>query len=106
MDARNSWLCIAGALTCWVAVVLLVTLQLASGFGFAFLGIWTPPNTESFRRSVGAVVLLALVSSTLLGTLPAWYGHGAIRLAGAVPAALAAVALAVLVFNALVNAFG
>ena len=105
MDARISWLCVAGACTCWVGVVLLVMLQLASGYSFAFLGIWTPPNTDVFRRLVGAAVVLALVSSTVLGALPAWRWYGAVRPAGAIPAALAALALAVLAFSALADAF-
>ena len=84
---------------------MLVMLQLASGYGSAFLDIWTPPNTDAFRRSVGAVAMLALVGSTVLGAVPAWRGYGAVRLAGAIPAALAALALAILVFYALVDAF-
>jgi hypothetical protein len=105
VDSRFSWLCIVGSLASWIAVIFLLMLQLASGYSAAFLGVWTPPNTDAFRRSVGVAVLFALVCSVGLGGLPALRGFGAARWVAAVPAGLAAMAIVVLIFNALVNAF-
>ena len=105
MDSRFSWQCIVGALVSWIAVILLVMLQLASDYSAAFLGVWTPPNTGAFRRSVGVAILFALICSAGLGGLPALRGLGAARWVAAVPAGLAAMAIVVLIFNVLVNAF-
>jgi preprotein translocase subunit SecG len=87
------WLGVAVAYLGWIAVVLLVMLQLASGYGSSFFGTGEPPNTEEFRRAVGLWAFLAYVTSTAGAALALWRGDRAMRWAAAVPAVLSVLAL-------------
>lgn len=87
------WLCVAVAYLGWIAVALLVMLQLASGYGSSFLGIGPPPNTAQFRLAVGLVAALAYCVSSVGGVIALLRGDRAMRWAVAIPATLSALAL-------------
>ena len=95
---KTTWLCVIGTFAGWAAVGTFVMLILHSGYGGSFLGIWTPPNTDAFRRVIGIGALFALLASTALAVVVAWRGSGAGRWFGVVQAGLGALAFAFLVF--------
>ena len=64
-----------------VASALTLRLQFASGFGFAYFGVWHPPSDESFRRVCGIVSLSLLSVGALLVLLGLIAGHGWVRAA-------------------------
>jgi hypothetical protein len=95
------WLCVCIAYAGWIAVILLVMLQMTSGYGSSFLGTGTPPNTVEFRRAVGQFVVLAYLLSTGGAVFAIWYGDGTVRWAAAIPATLSALALLLTVIGKL-----
>ena len=66
------WMGVAAAYVGWIAVVLLVMLQLAFGYGSSFLGTGEPPNTAEFRRTVGLLAALAYLLSTTGSVFAIW----------------------------------
>lgn len=95
------WLSVAIAYLGWSAVVLLVMLQLASGYGSSFLGTGEPPNTAEFRRTVGLWLLLAYLASTAGAAFALWRGDRTVRWAAAAPALLSVLALLISVVGRL-----
>ena len=87
------WLCVAIAYVGWIAVILLVMLQMASGYGSSFLGTGTPPNSVEFRRVVGQFADLAYLPSTGGAAFAIWHGDRTVRWAAAIPATLSVLAL-------------
>ena len=87
------WLAVGIAYPGWVAVILLVMLQMASGYSSSFLGTGTPPNTVEFRHIVGQYALLAYMFSAGGAVAALWHGDRAMRWAAAIPATLSALAL-------------
>jgi hypothetical protein len=74
------WLGVAFTYVGWIAVALLVMLQMASGYGFSFLGTGKPPNTAEFRRTVGQFAKLIMPAKHWRGGLSfvAWLPRNAI----------------------------
>lgn len=87
------WLGVVAAYLGWIALVLLVMLQLASGYGSSFLGTGVPPNTVEFRHTVGLWAILAYVVSTVGAVLALWRGSRGMRWAAAPPALLSVLAI-------------
>jgi membrane associated rhomboid family serine protease len=84
-----------------VAIIMLVLLQLASGYSSSFLGLWTPPNTSEFRRTVGVTLGATAVVSAILAVLGVRYGSRRVRLAAIVPMVFFAMLLLFVLFNQL-----
>lgn len=59
--SRIAWPAVAAAYCLVVAGAVAVRLQMASGFGFEFLGFWKPPNSPAFQEACG------ISSLTMLG---------------------------------------
>lgn len=95
------WLCVGIAYVGWIAMILLVMLQMASGYGSSFLGTGTPPNSVEFRRVVGQFAFLAYLLSTGGAVFAIWHGDRAVRWAAAIPATLSALALLITVIGKL-----
>lgn len=95
------WLCVAIAYVGWIAVILLVMFQMASGYGSSFLGTGTPPNSVEFRRAVGQFAFLAYLLSTGGAAFAIWHGDRTVRWAAAIPATLSALALLLVIIGKL-----
>lgn len=100
MSVKGSWLCVILAAVGWAVAIGMVCLQVASGFGGAFVWRYDP---AAFRQTVGLVGVGGLVASAIFGVLAAWRGSGASRYVGGVLAGVAILAVLTLAFNAIVN---
>jgi hypothetical protein len=67
-------ICTAGAVLGIACAAIFVMLGLASGYSGKFLGLWTPPNSDEFRRTVGVGTALSLLTTLVLGSLAVWNG--------------------------------
>lgn len=86
---RLIWLVVDSAYFLVAAGAVAIRLQLASGFGFDFLGLWRPPNSEDFRRMCGVAALSALTLAALFVLFVALRGRGVPRIAVAICPAFA-----------------
>jgi hypothetical protein len=98
-SAKKTWLCVVVAFACWAAVVIVVMLQVHSGYSGSFLGLWTPPNSYSFRQTMGIGALSALVISIALAVLAVVRGRGFARWVAIVPAIFGGLTLLTILFN-------
>jgi hypothetical protein len=85
-SSKKTWLCVVAAFAGLAAVVIFVMLQVHSGYSASFLGLWTPPNTDSFRQVMGIGALSALVISIAFAVLAVVRGRGFARWIAIVPA--------------------
>jgi hypothetical protein len=72
----------------------------------SFLGLWTPPNTDSFQQAMGIGAMATLVVSIAFAVLAVVRGSGVARWVALVPATFGVLILLVVVFDAVVEAFG
>lgn len=75
MNAQVAWILVAISYSAMLAFTVCVFLQMASGYSSSFLG-WVPPNSPTFRESVGIAAFAAIVVSTLCGGIVWAWGHG------------------------------
>jgi hypothetical protein len=104
-SVKKTWLCVIGAFAGWLVVIIFVMLQVHSGYSASFLGLWTPPNTDSFQQAMGIGALAALVVSIALAVLAVVRGSGVGRWVAVVPATFGVLILLVALFDAIVDAF-
>ncbi len=95
MVSSVMWVALAYAAA--VAVPGFVLLTLASGYGFAFLGIWEPPATERFRAITVSGGFLSLIVCLVVSTAGMIGGVLWSRLALGPPLLFALLCLALLV---------
>jgi hypothetical protein len=76
LTPRTSWLFVVSSYAGVISMPLLVMLQLSSGYGGTFLGLWNPPNSEALRRNVGITLLILLIASTALSLFTARQSTG------------------------------
>jgi hypothetical protein len=104
-SSKKTWLCVVFAFVGWAAGVIFVMLQIHSGYSASFLGLWMPPNTDSFRHAMGVGAMAALVVSIVFAVLAVALGSGVARWVALVPATFGVLILLVVVFDAIVEAF-
>jgi hypothetical protein len=104
-SAKTTWLCVVVAFAGWAAVVIFVMLQVHSGYSGSFLGLWTPPNSDSFRQTMGIGALSALVISIAFAVFAVVRGSGVARWVALIPATFGVLVLLAVLFNAIVDAF-
>lgn len=75
MKTQLSWILVAVSYLSLIAFVLLVLLQLASGYSSSFFG-WVPPNSQGFRVSVGVSAFVAIILTTVCGGIVWKCGRG------------------------------